>query len=184
MSTYPAITAAIADQRRQDLIAQAEAYRLARAARQATPYTSGRLAGARQGRTARPSRPGRPGRPVLTGRRLVTAATAAGCTAAAVFLLGPAAAGHAASDRLIVPAAAAHTSAHRFASPGVHFRAHHLLSSAAPAQHFVRWAAPDGHAPTYRLVRWAAPAPAHHFVSPEVHFRGHVYSHFGRGHVF
>src|SRR6516165_3460139 len=59
MSTYPAITAAIADQRRQDLIAQAEAYRLARAARQATPYTSGRLAGARQGRTARPSRPGR-----------------------------------------------------------------------------------------------------------------------------
>jgi len=34
------------------------------------------------------------------------------------------------------------------------------------------------------LVRWAAPAPAHHFVSPEVHFRGHVYSHFGRGHVF
>ena len=137
MSTYPAITAAIADQRRQDLIAQAEAYRLARAARQATPYTSGRLAGARQGRTARPSRPGRP---VLTARRVVTAAAAAGCAAAAVFLLGPAAAAHASAHHFVSPT----VSADRWAAPAAHPRAYRLVrwAAPAPAHHFV---SPDVH---------------------------------------
>jgi hypothetical protein len=150
MSSYPAITAAIADQHRNDLIAQADAYRLSREAR--------------QGGTARPSRP------VLTARRLVAAA-AAGCTAAAVFLLGPAAAAHAASGQLISPAAA-HTSAHRFASPEVHFRPRHPEVHFRP-RHSV---SPAGHARSYRLVRWAAPAPAHHFAAQAgtVHFRGHV----------
>ena len=81
MSSYPSITAAVADQHRRDLIAQAEAYRLARAARQANrgPSSSAR-------------------RPALTARRL-TAAAAAGCTAAAVFLLAPAGPAHAAAGR-------------------------------------------------------------------------------------
>ena len=106
MSSYPAITAAIADQHRQDLIAQADAYHLARIAR--------------QGRTARP---GRPGRPVLTARRLVTAA-AAGCTAAAVFLLGPAAAAHASAHHFVSPT----VSANRWAAPSP---AHHFTTQAA-----------------------------------------------------
>jgi hypothetical protein len=95
MSTYPAITAAIASQHRRDLIAQAGAARLARTAS--------------QGRTARQ---GRSGRPALSARRLITAA--AGCTAAAVLLLSPAAAG----DSWASPAGT-----HHFASAGaVHFR--------------------------------------------------------------
>jgi len=123
MSTYPAITAAIADQRRHDLIAQADAYRL------------GRLA--RQGRTARPSRPGRP---VLTARRVVTAAAAAGCAAAAVFLLGPAAAAHASAHHFVSPT----VSADRWAAPAAHPRAYRLVrwAAPAPAHHFV---SPDVH---------------------------------------
>lgn len=75
MSSHPSITAAAADQHRRDLIAQADAYRLARAAR--------------QGSGGRPARP----RPALTLRRLVTAA-AAGCTALTVITLSPAGAAH------------------------------------------------------------------------------------------
>jgi hypothetical protein len=74
MSSYPFITAAVADQHRRDLIAQADAYRLARAARQGG---------------GRPFLP----RPALTMRRLVTAA-AAGCAALSVFTLSPAGAAH------------------------------------------------------------------------------------------
>jgi hypothetical protein len=76
MSSYPSITAAVADQHRRDLIAQADAYRLARAARQGSGGPSSL-----------------PRRPALTARRL-TAAAAAGCTAAAVFLLAPAGPAH------------------------------------------------------------------------------------------
>jgi hypothetical protein len=75
MSSYPFITAAVADQRRRDLIAQADAYRLARAAR--------------QGSGGRPFR----SRTALTMRRLVIAA-AAGCAALTVFTLSPAGAAH------------------------------------------------------------------------------------------
>ncbi len=75
MSSHPSITAAVADQHRRDLIAQADAYRLARAAR--------------QGNGGRPFLP----RPALTIRRLVTAA-AAGCTALTVMTLSPAGAAH------------------------------------------------------------------------------------------
>ena len=69
MFSHPSITAAVADQHRRDLIAQADAYRLAHAAR----HGSG----------------GRPvlSRPVLTTRRLVTAAV--GCAAAVVVTLAP-----------------------------------------------------------------------------------------------
>lgn len=69
MSSYSSITAAVADQHRRDLIAQADAYRLARAARQGSG--------------------GRPvlSRPALTIRRLVIAAV--GCAAAAVVTLAP-----------------------------------------------------------------------------------------------
>jgi hypothetical protein len=75
MFSHPAITAAVADQHHRDLIAQADAYRLARAAR--------------QGSSGRPARP----RPALTMRRLVIAA-AAGCAALTVFTLSPAGAAH------------------------------------------------------------------------------------------
>jgi hypothetical protein len=73
MSSYPALTAAVADQHRRDLITQADAYRLARAAR----------AGSGGGSSL-------PRRPALTVRRLVAAA-AAGCTAVTLFTLSPAA---------------------------------------------------------------------------------------------
>jgi hypothetical protein len=84
MFTHPAITAALADQRRRDLITQAGTYRLARAARQI-----------------------RPRRPVLTTRRVLTTAAAA-CTAAAMFVLGPAGPAHASALHYRAPAAAAH----------------------------------------------------------------------------
>jgi hypothetical protein len=87
MFTHPAITAAIADQHRRDLITQADTYRLARAARQ--------------------GRPRRPATSVLTTRRLVTTVAAA-CTAAAVFVLAPAGPAHASAFHFRAPAVAGH----------------------------------------------------------------------------
>jgi hypothetical protein len=78
MFTHPAITAAIADQHRRDLITQAGSYRLARAARD-----------------CRPSRPGPSPRACrLTGlwqaaRRIIPAAGAA-FAAAAMLMASPA----------------------------------------------------------------------------------------------
>jgi uncharacterized ferritin-like protein (DUF455 family) len=65
MLTHPAIAAALADQHRQDLTAQASAYRLARAARDSQP--------ARAGRPAQPRRTN----PVQAIRRAAAAAAAA-----------------------------------------------------------------------------------------------------------
>ena len=87
--THPAITTAIADQHRRDLITQASTYRLARAARQ--------------------GRPRRPVSPVLTTRRVITTAAAA-CTAA-VFVPASAGPAHASALHFRAPAAAAY---HRF----------------------------------------------------------------------
>jgi hypothetical protein len=91
MSNHPSITAAAADQHCRDLIAHADAYRLARAAR--------------QGSGGRPFR----SRPALTLRRLVTAAAAA-CTALTLFTLSPAGAAHpsAMQAHFNAPTAASH----------------------------------------------------------------------------
>ncbi len=77
MSTYPAITAALADQHRRDLIAQASAYRLARAARDSQP--------ARPGRSPQPRRPTGPLRALGRAATTITAAAAA-----AVLMMTPA----------------------------------------------------------------------------------------------
>jgi hypothetical protein len=77
MSTYPAITAALADEHRRDLIAQAGAYRLARAARDSQPT--------RPGRSAQPRRLTSPLRAI---RRAATTTVAA--AAAAVLVMTPA----------------------------------------------------------------------------------------------
>jgi len=66
MLTHPAIAAALADQHRQDLTAQARAYRLARAARGSQPTRTGRLA-----------QPRRRTDPVRAIRRAAAAAAAA-----------------------------------------------------------------------------------------------------------
>jgi hypothetical protein len=77
MFTHPDITAALADQHRRDLLTQASAYRLARAARDCQPI--------RPGRSAQPRR--------LTGplhaiRRAATMTAAA--AAAAMLMMTPA----------------------------------------------------------------------------------------------
>jgi hypothetical protein len=94
MSMHPAITAALADQHRRDLIAQAGADRPARAARQ----------GALR----------RPASPVLTARRVITTAAAA-CAATALLVLAPAAPGHPSAHRFGAPTVVSHshTPAHR-----------------------------------------------------------------------
>jgi hypothetical protein len=66
MLTHPAIAAALHDQHRQDLTAQASAYRLARAARDSQPT-----------RTGRPAQPRRRTGPVQAIRRAAAAAAAA-----------------------------------------------------------------------------------------------------------
>jgi hypothetical protein len=94
MFMHPAITTAIADQHRRDLIAQASTDRLARAARQ--------------------ERPRRSASPVLTTKRVVTTAAAA-CTAAAVLMLAPAGPGHASAHHFLMPTVAGqiHNLSHR-----------------------------------------------------------------------
>ena len=94
MFMNPAITTAIADQHRHDLITQAGTYRLARTARQGWSR--------------------RPASPVLTTKRMVTTAAAA-CTAAAVFLLAPAEAAHASAHHFYAPTVAGqvHFNSHR-----------------------------------------------------------------------
>ena len=87
MFMHPAITAAVADQHRRDLIAQVGADRLARTAR--------------QGRSRRPASP------FLTTKRVITAAAAA-CTAAGVLMLSPAGPVHASAHVFTVPAVAGH----------------------------------------------------------------------------
>ena len=87
MFMHPAITTAIADQHRRDLIAQADADRLAR--------------------TARQNRARRPASPFLTTKRVIATAAAA-CTAAAVFLLPPAGPAHASAHVFAVPTVAGH----------------------------------------------------------------------------
>ena len=87
MFMHPAITTAIADQHRHDLIAQADADRLAR--------------------TARQGRPRRPASPRLTTQRVIAAAAAA-CTAAAVLMLSPAGPAHASAHVFAVPTVAGH----------------------------------------------------------------------------
>lgn len=77
MFTHPAITEALASQRRRDLIAQAEAYRLARAARVGSPA-----------RSARFRRAGRPAGLAQPARRAVTTAAAV-FAAAAVLMASP-----------------------------------------------------------------------------------------------
>jgi hypothetical protein len=96
MSMHPAITATLADQHRRDLIAQAEAGRLARAAHR------GAL---RQ-----------PASPVLCARRVITTAAAA-CAATALLMLTPAAPGHPSAHRFAVPTVTSHihTPYHRLA---------------------------------------------------------------------
>jgi hypothetical protein len=87
MSMHPAITAALADQHRRDLITRADAYRLARTARQGRP---------RHAASA-----------FLTARRVVITAAAA-CTAAAVLMLTPAGPAHASAQHMTAPAVAGH----------------------------------------------------------------------------
>jgi hypothetical protein len=77
MFTHPAITAALADQHRRDLTAQASASQIARAARDARPTRPGR---SRQ--------PRRITSPVQVIKRAVAAAAAA--MAAAVLVMTPA----------------------------------------------------------------------------------------------
>ena len=78
MSMHPAITAALADQHRRDLIAQADAQRLARAARPANPTWRG------------PFRVGH--HPALRAKaaKRAVAATGAVFAAAAVLMASPA----------------------------------------------------------------------------------------------
>lgn len=97
MFTHPAITAALADQHRRDLTAQANTYRLARAARNCQPT--------RPGRSPQPRRLTGPVRAI---RRAVT--TAAAAAAAAVLVMTPA--GAATTHHF-----EAHVSAHRFSVP-------------------------------------------------------------------
>jgi hypothetical protein len=94
MFTHPAITAALADQHRRDLTAQASAYRLVRAARDSRP-----------GRSPRPRRTG-----LLQTIRRATTATAA-AAAAAVLMMTPA--GAATTHHFSSP----HVSAHHFSMP-------------------------------------------------------------------
>ena len=99
MSMHPAIAAALADQHRQDLTAQANAYRLARAARNCQPTRPGPS-----------SQPRRLTNPVQAIRRVVAAVAAA--TAATLLVMTP-------------PGAAtthhysAHVYAHHFSVPSV-----------------------------------------------------------------
>jgi hypothetical protein len=83
MSLHPAITAALVDQHRRDLMSQSIARRPARTAR-------------RPARTARQDSPRRPARRPLFVRALRTAA-AATAIAATAFLVTPAGSGHAPS---------------------------------------------------------------------------------------
>jgi hypothetical protein len=100
MFTHPAITAALADQHRRDLTAQASACRLARAARDS-----------RRGRSPQPRR--RTGL-LKTIRRAATAAAAA--AAAAVLMMTPA--GAATTHHFNSP----HVSAHHISMPSRSFR--------------------------------------------------------------
>ena len=95
MFTHPAITAALADQHRRDLTAQASVYRLASAARDS-----------RRGRSPQPRR--RTGL-LQTIRRAATATAAA--AAAAVLMITPA--GAATTHRFSSP----HVSAHHIFMP-------------------------------------------------------------------
>jgi hypothetical protein len=56
MFTHPAITQALASERRRDLIAQADTYRLARAARSSTPSRPGLFRIGRRVNLARPAK--------------------------------------------------------------------------------------------------------------------------------
>jgi hypothetical protein len=98
MFTYPAITAALADEHRRDLTAQAATYRLARAVRNGQPTRPGRSA-----------QPRRITGPVQAIRRAVTAIAAA--AAATMLVMTPA-------------GAATHHSAHVFYS--AHVFTHHF----------------------------------------------------------
>ena len=80
MSMHPTITAALADQHRQDLIVQASAYRFARAARDSRPT-----------RVGRPPQPRRLSGPLKVIRRAAT--TTAAAVAAVVVMITPAVAG-------------------------------------------------------------------------------------------
>jgi hypothetical protein len=112
MSMHPAITAALADQHRQDLTAQASAYRLARAARD-----------------SRPTRPGQPPQPRRLTAPLKVIRRAATTTAAAV----------AAAVVMITPAGA--TTQHVFAHPvAAHVFSVHSWSHSRNAQLGGRWA--------------------------------------------
>jgi len=106
MFTHPAIAAALADEHRRDLTAQAATYRLARAVRNGQPTRPGRSA-----------QPRRVTGPVQVMRRAVTAIAAA--AAAAVLMMTPAG------------ATTTHHSAHVFYS--AHVFAHHF---SAPSQSF------------------------------------------------
>jgi hypothetical protein len=79
---HPAITAAVANQHRRDLITQADAYRLARTARQGRPRSQVS--------------------PFLTTKRVIITAAAA-CTAAARFMLTPAGPAHASAHHVADP---------------------------------------------------------------------------------
>jgi len=104
MFTHPAITEAIASQRRRDLIAQADAYRLARTARNSRPTRPGRF---RMGR--------RPAGLAQPADRAVTAAAAV-FAAAAVLIAAPAG-----TARWVGPQASAVHSLTRHVSAGQHF---------------------------------------------------------------
>jgi len=87
MFMHPAVATAIADQHRRDLIAQADADRLARTAS--------------QGHARRPASPSRTAKCVI-------ATAAAACAVAAVLMLTPAGPAHASAHVFAVPTVAGH----------------------------------------------------------------------------
>jgi hypothetical protein len=87
MSMHPAITAAVANQHRRDLITQADAYRLARTARQGRPRSQVS--------------------PFLTTKRVIITA-AGGGPAPARFMLTPAGPAHASAHHVAGPAVTGH----------------------------------------------------------------------------
>jgi hypothetical protein len=114
MFTHPAITEALASQRRRDLITQADAYRLARAARGSGPARPGLFRWAR-----------RPASLAQPASRAVTA-SAAVFAAAAVLIAAPAG-----TNRWAGPQASA---AHFVAKQA---SAAHFVAKQASAAHFV-----------------------------------------------
>jgi len=112
MFTHPAITAALADQRRRDLTAQASAYRLARTVRNSQH--------SRPGRSPQPRRRHRPAHAIRRG-----ATTAVAAVAAAMLMMTPAGA----------------TTRHVFAhSVPAHVFSVHSWSYSRNAQLGARWA--------------------------------------------